>query len=45
MGILRPKVSILSDEYKQRILDEAKNILEIQGVLIENKDAEELLQE
>ena len=45
MGILRPKISLLTDHYKQRILNEAKEILETQGVLIENTEAEQLFKE
>ncbi|MHA1941033.1 MAG: trimethylamine methyltransferase family protein [Candidatus Kariarchaeaceae archaeon] len=43
MGILRPKISLLTDTYKEKILDEAMVILESLGVFIENKEAEELL--
>ncbi len=45
MGILRPKVALLNEEYKRKIFEEAKNILETLGVLIENKNAESLLRE
>ena len=45
MGILRPKISLLTDQYKQKILEEAKAILDQQGVLIENKDAELLFKD
>ena len=39
MPIIRPKIRLLDDEYKNKILEEAKIILENQGVFIENKDA------
>jgi len=45
MGILRPKVTILNEEYKKKIFEEAKHILETLGVLFENLDAEALLKE
>ncbi|MHA2139057.1 MAG: trimethylamine methyltransferase family protein [Candidatus Hodarchaeales archaeon] len=45
MGILRPKVTILNEEYKKKIFEEAKHILETLGVLFENSDAESLLRE
>lgn len=45
MGILRPKVALLNDEYKKKIFEEAKHILESLGVLFENTDAEALLKE
>ncbi len=45
MGILRPKISLLTDSYKEKIVDEALSILESLGVFIENKEAEELLSE
>ena len=45
MGIFRPKISILTEQYKQRILQEAKEILETLGIFIENQEAEILLTE
>ncbi|MHA1976792.1 MAG: trimethylamine methyltransferase family protein [Candidatus Hodarchaeales archaeon] len=45
MGILRPKVSLLNEEYKKKVFEEAKHILETLGVLIENSNAEALLGE
>ena len=39
MPILRPKINVLDDEHKKLILDEAKSILENQGVFIENQQA------
>ncbi len=45
MGILRPKVTLLNEEYKKKIFEEATHILESLGVLIENKNAETLLKE
>ncbi|MFX0059981.1 MAG: trimethylamine methyltransferase family protein, partial [Candidatus Heimdallarchaeota archaeon] len=42
MTILRPNVKLLDEEHKSRIVNEAKLILESQGVFIENKDAIDL---
>ena len=42
MPIIRPKIKILDDEHKKLILEEAKSILEVQGVFIENQIAIEL---
>lgn len=39
MTIIRPKINVLDKEHKQRILEEAKMILETQGVFIENQEA------
>jgi trimethylamine--corrinoid protein Co-methyltransferase len=39
MSIIRPTIKILDKEHKQSILDEAKSILEKQGVFIENQEA------
>ena len=39
MAIIRPTIKILDKEHKQVILDEAKLILENQGVFIENQEA------
>ncbi len=39
MTIVRPKLNVLNEEYKNKILKEAKNILETQGVFIENQEA------
>ena len=44
MSIIRPKINLLNDDYKSKILEEAERILETQGVFIENQDASELLQ-
>jgi trimethylamine--corrinoid protein Co-methyltransferase len=44
MPIIRPKIAVLDDEHKRLILEEAKNILEIQGVFIENQEAIELFE-
>jgi trimethylamine--corrinoid protein Co-methyltransferase len=44
MTIIRPKIGILDEEYKNKILKEAKEILETQGVFIENHEALELFQ-
>ena len=45
MEIFRPKISLLTEEYKQRILQEAKEILITLGIFIENQEAETLLTE
>lgn len=42
MSIIRPKIKILDEEHKQKILDEAKMILDTQGVFIENHEAIDL---
>lgn len=39
MPIIRPKIKILDDDHKEMILEEAKSILENQGVFIENQEA------
>jgi trimethylamine--corrinoid protein Co-methyltransferase len=39
MAIVRPKIKILDDDYKQKILGEAKMILETQGIFVENHEA------
>lgn len=44
MPIIRPKIEVLDDEHKKLILEEAKNILETQGVFIENEEAIELFE-
>ncbi|MFX0125977.1 MAG: trimethylamine methyltransferase family protein [Candidatus Hodarchaeota archaeon] len=45
MTILRPKIELLTNEYKERIFQEAKTILRTQGVEIENSEARGLLEE
>ncbi|MFW9903950.1 MAG: trimethylamine methyltransferase family protein [Candidatus Thorarchaeota archaeon] len=45
MTILRPKIELLTNEYIKKIFQEAKAILHIQGVKIENSEAQSLLQE
>ena len=45
MTILRPKIELLTDEYKNKVFLEAKNILHTQGVVIENPEAQRLLKE
>ena len=35
MPIMRPKIKIIDDDHKEMILEEAKSILENQGVFIE----------
>ncbi|MFX1329034.1 MAG: trimethylamine methyltransferase family protein [Promethearchaeota archaeon] len=42
MPIIRPKIKILDEEHKRLILEEAKSILEVQGVFIENQEAIEI---
>jgi len=42
MSIIRPTIKILDKEHKQKILEEAKMILETQGVFIENQEAIDL---
>ena len=44
MTIIRPKIGILDEVYKNKILKEAKEILETQGVFIENHEALDLFQ-
>jgi len=44
MTVIRPKIKILNKEYKEKILKEAKEILETQGIFIENQEAIELFQ-
>ena len=39
MPIIRPKIQILDTEHKKLILEEAKSILETQGIFIENQEA------
>ena len=39
MTILRPEITLLDKEHKIKIFNEAKQILEKQGVFIENQDA------
>jgi trimethylamine--corrinoid protein Co-methyltransferase len=42
MSIIRPKIKILDNEHKEKILKEAKIILETQGIFMENHEAIEL---
>ena len=42
MGILRPKVQVLDEDYKNKIYTEAKEILKNLGIFLENDDAKEL---
>lgn len=44
MTIIRPKITVLDDEHKQNIFNEAKEILETQGIFMENKDAIQLFE-
>ena len=43
MTILRPRINLLSNEYIKQVLREAESILNNLGVLIENHEAQELL--
>ncbi|MFW9937436.1 MAG: trimethylamine methyltransferase family protein [Candidatus Thorarchaeota archaeon] len=45
MTILRPEIKLLDEEHKLKIFNEAKQILEKQGVFIENKEAIDLFSE
>lgn len=45
MPIIRPKIKILDEEHKRLILEEAKSILEVQGVFIENQEAIDIFNE
>ena len=45
MPILRPKINILDEEHKKLILNEAKSMLENQGVFIENQQAIEMFEQ
>ena len=42
MGILRPKIQVLDEDHKIKIYTEAKEILETQGIFLENEAAQEL---
>jgi len=42
MTIIRPQIKVLDEDYKNKVFNEAKNILETQGVFVENEDAIEL---
>jgi trimethylamine--corrinoid protein Co-methyltransferase len=44
LTILRPKIELLTDEYKEKIFREAKEILQSQGIAIENEEAQVLFQ-
>ncbi|MFW9853667.1 MAG: trimethylamine methyltransferase family protein [Candidatus Thorarchaeota archaeon] len=43
MTIIRPKIELLDKDHLKKIFLEAKEILETQGILIENKEAQSLL--
>jgi len=45
MGILRPKIQLLDEEYKKQIYAEAKTILETLGIFLENQNAVNLFKE
>ena len=42
MSIIRPKIKLLDNEHKEKIFEEAKLILEEQGIFIENREAIDL---
>ena len=44
MAIIRPTIKVLNEDYKNKILIEAKKILETQGIFVENQEALELFQ-
>jgi trimethylamine---corrinoid protein Co-methyltransferase len=44
MTKLRPKIQVLTDDYKKQILKEAKEILSRKGIFMENKDAIEFFE-
>ena len=43
--IIRPKITILDDNHKELILQEAKSILETLGIFMENQDSIEMFNE
>jgi len=43
MTIIRPKIQLLDKKHKMLILEEAKSILETQGIFIENEEATDIL--
>ncbi|MFX0145678.1 MAG: trimethylamine methyltransferase family protein [Candidatus Hodarchaeota archaeon] len=43
MSIIRPRIQLLDIDHKEKILEEAKSILENQGIFIENREAIDLL--
>ena len=45
MSILRPKINVLDEKHKKQILEEAKLILETQGIFIENQESIELFEQ
>ncbi|GAI35718.1 unnamed protein product, partial [marine sediment metagenome] len=45
ISIIRPKIQVLDKEYKTKIYEEAKIILETHGVFIENEEAINLLKQ
>ncbi|MFW9867726.1 MAG: trimethylamine methyltransferase family protein [Candidatus Thorarchaeota archaeon] len=45
MPVIRPKISVLDEEHKKLILNEAKLILETQGVFIENQQAIDMFEQ
>ena len=45
MTIIKPKIKLLDEEHQVEILQEAKDILEHQGVFLENQDAIKLFEQ
>jgi len=45
MTIIRPKIRLLDEEHQVKILKEAKDILENQGIFLENQEAIELFEQ
>ena len=45
MTIIRPKIKLLDEEHQAEILREAKDILENQGIFLENQEAIELFEQ
>ncbi|MFX0092625.1 MAG: trimethylamine methyltransferase family protein [Candidatus Hodarchaeota archaeon] len=45
MTIIRPKITLLDNEHKKQIFEEAKLILKTQGIFLENKEASSLFTE
>lgn len=42
LGILRPKIQVLDEDYKFKVFAEAKEILDTLGIFLENEEAQEL---
>ena len=45
MTIIRPKIKLLDEDHQSKIFREAKDILENQGIFLENQDAIELFEQ